>query len=260
MAKRARLSVEEVVLALDESSLDDEFDDDEPMMEGSDEEFGEFDEELREQIEIEEEESDDGKRREQTCTEPSDDGACGIPATSPGDAALPTDWTHQLTSVHIPAFSSPTGPTLAVPDTPLGAFQLFFTGEILDYIAHQTNLYAGEVLEGKAGECKYRAVTVEELMAYLGFCILMAVNHLPEVEDYWRRDKVYHYSPIASRISRERFREISRYLHFVDNSTLLSRDDPAYDRLQKIRPLIRHISTQFQAVYNPHREYQWMRQ
>ena len=174
MAKRARLSVEEVVLALDESSLEDEFDDNEPMMERSDEDFGEFDEELREQIEIEEEESDDSKRRQQNCTQPSNDGACGMPATSPGEAALPTDRTHQLTNVHIPAFSSPTGPTLVVPDTSLGAFQLFFTGEILDYIAHQTNLYAVEVLEGKARECKYRAVTVEELMAYFGFCILMA--------------------------------------------------------------------------------------
>ena len=80
------------------------------------------------------------------------------------------------------------------------------------------------MLEGIAGECKYRAVTVEELMEYLGFCILMAVNHLPEVENYWRREKVYHYWPIASRISHELFQEISRYLQLVDNSRLLSRE------------------------------------
>ena len=82
----------------------------------------------------------------------------------------------------------------------------------------------------------------------------MAVNHLPAAEDYWKRDPVYNYSPIASRISRDSYREIGRYLHFVDNTTLAPRGDPAYDRLGKIRPLITHLSSRFQAVYSPHRD------
>ena len=80
----------------------------------------------------------------------------------------------------------------------------------------------------------------------------MVVNHLPAAEDYWKRDPIYNYAPIASRISRDRFREIGRYLHFVDNSTLPTPGDPVYDRLGKIRPLITHILQRFQAVYSPH--------
>ena len=34
-------------------------------------------------------------------------------------------------------------------------------------------------------------------------------------------------TPIADRISRDRFWELSRYMHFVDNATLVSRDSPS---------------------------------
>ena len=107
------------------------------------------------------------------------------------------------------------------------------------------------------GEVKYllwTKITVEELKAFLGFCILMGINSLPALKDYWKRDPTFHYAPIADRISRDRFLEISRYLHFVDNDTLEPRDSPSYDRLGKVRPLIDHFTEQFRAVYVPHKE------
>ena len=63
-----------------------------------------------------------------------------------------------------------------------------------------------------------------------------------------------HYAPIADKIPRWRFREISRYLHFVDNDHLAPRGDPAHDRLGKVRPLISHLSNKFAEVYEPSRE------
>ena len=65
---------------------------------------------------------------------------------------------------------------------------------------------------------------------------------------------MYHYSPIADRITRDRYRDISRYLHFVDNSTLTPRGSPGYDRLGKVRPVIDHLSACFLDLYDPHRE------
>ena len=54
MAKRARLNVDEVVAALDDTRdyfyNDCDFDKDEPVMDGSDDEYGEFDEVDGEQI------------------------------------------------------------------------------------------------------------------------------------------------------------------------------------------------------------------
>ena len=70
----------------------------------------------------------------------------------------------------------------------------------------------------------------------------------------WRRDPLLRYHPIAGRITRDRFREISRYLHFVDNSTLQPRGTPGHDRLGKVRPVITHLSQKFAERYNPHKE------
>lgn len=101
---------------------------------------------------------------------------------------------------------------------------------------------------------KWVDVNAEEVWAYMGFMILMGINHLPALSDYWRMDSTYRYSPIADRITRDRFFEITRYFHFVDNTTLLPRGDPGYDKLGKVRPVIDILSTQFLQNYNPHRE------
>ena len=44
----------------------------------------------------------------------------------------------------------------------------------------------------------------DEMKAFLGFLILMGINQLPAVKDYWKK-KYLHYSPIADRIPRDRF-------------------------------------------------------
>ena len=80
----------------------------------------------------------------------------------------------------------------------------------------------------------------------------MGINQLPALDDYWSSDRTLHYSPIADRISRDRFWEISHYLHFVDNSTLVPKGSPGYNRLGKVQPVIDHMSKQFADLYEPH--------
>ena len=67
----------------------------------------------------------------------------------------------------------------------------------------------------------------------------------------WTTNPLTHYAPITTRIPRWRFREISRYLHFVNNQHLAPRGSPTFDRLGKVRPVIDHFSLQFSALYNP---------
>ena len=84
------------------------------------------------------------------------------------------------------------------------------------------------------GEEKYSAwskVIREDIRVYLGFNILMGINHLPALDDYWSTDPGLHNSAIADKITQDRFREITRYLHFVDNVSLTPRESPGYDRL-----------------------------
>lgn len=162
----------------------------------------------------------------------------------------PDTWTDNLTPVTIKDFNSSPGPTLPIPNTPLEVFELFFSQDLQEKIVEESNRYAQQVM----GDDKYsswKKITVEELKAFLGFSILMGINRLPSIDDYWSRDPLLHYSPIADRIPRWRYREISRYLHFVDNNVLASRDDPAFDRLGKVRPLIDHFTEKYASVYEP---------
>ena len=82
----------------------------------------------------------------------------------------------------------------------------------------------------------------------------MEVVRLPGIADYWRRDLPFHQASIANRISRNRFQEISRFLHFSDNATLPQRGEPGHDRLGKLCPIIEAFLTQFLEKYSPHCE------
>lgn len=132
-------------------------------------------------------------------------------------------------------FTEPNGPTMTLPNNPLDTFFLLFTPTIIQHIVQETNRYAEQCL---ANSGKEWATNVTEMKAYLGFCILMGIVQEPEIRDYWSQSDLLHYSPIASRISRRRFEEISRYFHLVDNTSLPQRGESGYDRLQKIREFL----------------------
>ena len=164
----------------------------------------------------------------------------------------PLSWTDQLKEVTVNPFDQNTGPTVDVPDTPSEVFQLFFNEDLQEQIVDESNRYAKQVM-GEEAYQKWSPITVEELRAFFGFNILMGIVHLPAIDDYWSRDPHTRYAPIADKISRQRFRDISRYLQFVDNDRLAPRDDPSYDQLGKVRPLINHLSERFEEVYQPTR-------
>lgn len=58
------------------------------------------------------------------------------------------------------------------------------------------------------------------------------------MDDYWSTDPVLSHSWFHIVMSRNRFRQILRYIHVADNSTSPKRTDSDYDKLWKIRPLI----------------------
>ena len=71
---------------------------------------------------------------------------------------------------------------------------------------------------------------------------------------YWNTDPALNQPEITSRISRNRFQDLSWYLHFADNTDLPVRGEPGYDRLGKVRPMIDAFQERFIANYMPNRE------
>ena len=61
-------------------------------------------------------------------------------------ADIPSEWTQNLTPLHISPFSFLAGPTVDIPNDPLSMFNMFFTPEILQDITAETNRYARHAL------------------------------------------------------------------------------------------------------------------
>ena len=85
--------------------------------------------------------------------------------------------------------------------------------------------YAGQVLEGSE---EMWETDEQEIKAYLAFRILVGISRKPEIRDYWSSDKKLHYAPIASRTTRDRCEEVTRYLHFVENTSLPARGEDGW--------------------------------
>ena len=253
------LTLQEVLLHCDsdEDYDDDYFDDpDDPVIDGSDDEFSDLEGNDLDELEGD---FDSGPNPSPKAGSPESSSASASPNSpdssgsdssgSPGS----TTWTPTTTHIPIQPFTSPTGPIEDISDHPMEVFDLFFTPDLMEEIVKQSNEYA-KVVMGPDKYDRWTKITVEEFKAFLGFSILMGINHLPSLDDYWSKDPRLRYAPVADRISRDRFREVSRYLHFVDNETLVPRGEEGPDRLGKVRPLIDHLSTKFAGVYQPHRD------
>ncbi len=66
--------------------------------------------------------------------------------------------------------------------------------------------------------------------------------------------RMYYYINEYQCIITNRYMDINRFLHFVENSTLSSPGTPGYDSLGKIRPLMDYLQGRYKCVYNPGRE------
>ena len=145
----------------------------------------------------------------------------------------------------------PAGPRVATSRDALEMFSNFFDDNIISLIVRETNRFAAQVLGPASTEWTTSAA---EIKAYLGFMVVMGITRLPEIRYYWAVDTKMHNTFIASRITRDHFEEITRYLHFVDNTTLPSRDETGYHWLQKVMPAITAMKEKFVGNYNPHPE------
>ena len=116
----------------------------------------------------------------------------------------------------------------------------------MDLIVEETNRYATTCIGAS-----WAPITQEELCAYFGFMVLMGIVKMPSIYDYWQKDEVYHYSPIANRISPKRFFEIHCFIHFANNATLPPSGSSGYDKLGKIRSILTSLTERCSTVYEP---------
>ena len=155
--------------------------------------------------------------------------------------------------MYVEEFHQPVGVRVPVPDTVRGVFELIFDQPLVEHIVQETNRYAKTVM-GESKYEKWETIEVRDFYAYFGVMIMMGLVEFPSLHDYWKRDSLFNCPAIAERMTRDRFLEIHRYLHFVNNDTLSQQATPGYNRIGKMRGVLSMIEQRFVALYHPSRE------
>ena len=108
--------------------------------------------------------------------------------------------------------------------------------ELLELRVEQANLYAHQ-------NGRNFTVIKEELKAFPGIKLVMAVNKLPTIAKYWRIDNLIGNDGIQNTMIRKRFCEILQNIHFEDD-----RKDDKKDKTFKKRRVIDHLNLIFSEV------------
>ena len=119
------------------------------------------------------------------------------------------------------------------PKTPLEYFKMFWTDELTELVAEQTNLYSTQ----RSG--RSIKTTKNEIEQLLGMQMKMGIIQLPSYLLYWSQN--LRYAPIADVMPLKRYQKLRQYLHFVGNMTY---DDRVHDKLFKIKPVLESVREQ----------------
>ncbi|XP_069105020.1 piggyBac transposable element-derived protein 4-like [Argopecten irradians] len=121
-------------------------------------------------------------------------------------------------------------------------------------MAIETNRYAEQRQQVTGPDPRWRPTTADEMRAYVGMNVMMGVKQLPRIWCYWSTDKRYGDPFISGVMPKTRFLKLNQYIHLRDTSDMPGRDDPDYDPLYKVRPLLDLVSKKFRKVYKPARD------
>lgn len=131
-------------------------------------------------------------------------------------------------------------PPEAVP-SPFQYFKMLFTNEMIEHIAHHTNLYSAQELGDPI------KTSPEEIEHFLASLLFMGVFNFPSLEDYWHHES--RFDLISDIMPRRRFQLLRRYIHFNDNQQC----SESRDRFYKIRPLFEMLREQCLLIPSTHK-------
>ena len=150
--------------------------------------------------------------------------------------------------------------TASLPDdaTPLDFVKLYFTEQVIDLVVIQTNRYAEQyiashVLPPHSSVNRWHPTDRDEMYTFLGLSVLMGIVYKPRLAMYWSSDELYESGIFSKTMQRDRYLLLLRFLHFVDND-LIDSKDPNRDRLAKIREVMNLLKIQCSAVFQPGRD------
>ena len=121
--------------------------------------------------------------------------------------------------------------------SPLVIFEFFFDDETLSFIVEESKRYA----------CQKRVkftVSLQDMKTFFGILLFSGYHLLPSRRMYWSVHEDYRVAPVAQAMSRNRFKDILRFLHFNNNQRL-----DTTDKMTKLRPLMDRLNKKFMMAY-----------
>ena len=127
---------------------------------------------------------------------------------------------------------------------PLDMFIVHFGEDIFEMLTLESNRYRQQV-----GRSRSKVISVQEMRIFIAICFYMSVVSLPARRMYWSpKTRV---ATVADLMPLNRFEQILSLLHANDNELMKKKDEQGYDRLHKVRPLIRSIFSCFEDCAEP---------
>ncbi|KAG8222309.1 hypothetical protein J437_LFUL001851, partial [Ladona fulva] len=120
--------------------------------------------------------------------------------------------------------------------SPIDAFNLFLTRDLVKLIVEQTNVYAAS-----NGERSFQ-VSEEEIFTLLGVLLLSGYRPYPSRRFYWNLADDKENYLVANAIRRTIFESILQFLHLADNSKLVP------DSMFKVQPLFDSLNEFFKIM------------
>ena len=128
-------------------------------------------------------------------------------------------------------------------------------------MTEETNRYADQYLEkhpdlppqSRFRKWKDYKTTKEEMKAFIALNIAMGLASKPAEEEYW---STYWLTALefSSVMPRNRYQLLKSFIHFNNNEERPRKDDPGYNPLFKIQPLIDICHPTYLTAYAPRKE------
>ena len=159
-------------------------------------------------------------------------------------------WTAHCSDVQVPPFVAASGPNIAL-DNPseLYVFLKFLGDDLWDRVVEESNRYAQQKLGDRFAS--FHQITRAELKAFIGINLIMGINRLPNYALFWSNDDFFGNQGIKRVMSKNRFEEISKYLHFSDSTKEPARGAENFDRLYKVRTVIDYVRSRCENNFKP---------
>ena len=156
-----------------------------------------------------------------------------------GKQTVTPKWKYRdIANVDVMCSSTFTTPTEI--GTPLYYFKQFVDDDMINNLKHQTNLYSVE----KTGSSLN--VTADEIEQFIGIHIMTGIVKVPSYRQYWADST--RIATIADVMPRNRFDKLRSFIHVNDNTKMLQRSEPGYDKLFKVRPFIDSLRKNLSVV------------